>query len=48
MMKQLKCLLIATIFFLGFNQVNAQSKTAHVEVNEIMSKMPAILEAQKQ
>ena len=47
-MKQLKCLLIATIFFLGANQVIAQSKTAHVEVNEIMSKMPAILEAQKQ
>jgi outer membrane protein len=48
MMKQLKCLLIATIFFLGANQIFAQSKTAHVEVNEIMSKMPAILEAQKQ
>ena len=47
-MKQLKCLLIATIFFLGANQIFAQSKTAHVEVNEIMSKMPSILEAQKQ
>jgi outer membrane protein len=41
MMKQLKCLLIATIFFLGANQVSAQSKTAHVEVGEIMAKMPA-------
>ena len=48
MMKQLKCLLIATLFFLGANPIFAQSKTAHVEVNEIMSKMPAILEAQKQ
>jgi outer membrane protein len=48
MMKQLKCLLIATILFLSANQTFAQSKNAHVEVNEIMSKMPAILEAQKQ
>lgn len=48
MMKQLKCLLIAAIFFLGANQISAQSKTAHVEVSEIMAKMPAILEAQKQ
>ena len=48
MMKQLKCLLIATIFFLGANQVSAQSKTAHVDVSELMTKMPAILEAQKQ
>ncbi|MSP85483.1 MAG: OmpH family outer membrane protein [Flavobacteriaceae bacterium] len=47
-MKQLKCLLIATIFFLGANLVSAQSKSAHVEVGEIMAKMPAILEAQKQ
>jgi len=49
MMKQLKCLLIAAVLFLGGSQFsNAQSKTAHVEVNEIMTKMPAILEAQKQ
>ena len=49
MMKQFKCLLIATVFFLGASQfTNAQSKTAHVEVNELMTKMPAILEAQKQ
>jgi outer membrane protein len=49
MMKQFKCLLIAAVLFLGASQfANAQSKTAHVEVNEIMSKMPAILEAQKQ
>lgn len=48
MMKQLKCLLIATIFFLGANQASAQSKTAHVDVSELMTKMPAILEAQKQ
>ena len=28
--------------------MNAQAKTAHVDVNEIMSKMPAMLDAQKQ
>ena len=48
MMKQLKCLLRATIFFLGANHASAQSKTAHVDVSELMTKMPAILEAQKQ
>jgi outer membrane protein len=47
-MKQLKCLLIATIFFLGANQIFAQSKTAHVDVNEIRTKMPAFIEMQKQ
>ncbi len=48
-MKNLKTLLIAAILFLGANQLaNAQAKTAHVDVNEIMSKMPALLDAQKQ
>ena len=28
--------------------MNAQTKTAHVDVSEIMSKMPAMLDAQKQ
>ncbi len=49
MMKNLKTLLIATVLFLGANQVaNAQAKTAHVDVSEIMTKFPAMLEAQKQ
>ena len=49
MMKQVKILLIAAMAFLGANQsINAQSKTAHVDVNEIMMKMPAVVEAQKQ
>jgi outer membrane protein len=49
MMKQLKTLLIAAVLFVGASQVaNAQSKTAHVNVSEIMAKMPAMLEAQKQ
>ena len=48
-MKQIKTLLIAAIFILGANQtIQAQTKVAHVEVSEIMSKMPGMLEAQKQ
>lgn len=47
-MKHLKTLLLAAVLFFGANQVNAQSKIAHVNVEEIMTKMPAILEAQKQ
>ncbi len=48
-MKQIKTLLIAAVFILGANQtINAQAKVAHVDTNEIMSKMPAMLEAQKQ
>ena len=48
-MKQLKSLLLASALFLGtINIVNAQAKVAHVDVNEIMTKMPAMLDAQKQ
>lgn len=48
-MKQIKTLLIAAVFILGANQtIKAQAKVAHVDVSEIMSKMPAMLEAQKQ
>ena len=48
-MKNLKTLLIAALLFAGANQaMNAQAKTAHVDVSEIMSKMPAMLDAQKQ
>ena len=48
-MKQIKILLIAALFILGANQtINAQAKTAHVDVSEIMSTMPAMLAAQKQ
>jgi len=48
-MKQIKTLLIAAILMIGASQtINAQAKTAHVDVNEIMSKMPAMLDAQKQ
>ncbi len=47
-MKQIKTLLIAAIVLLGANQISAQTKTAHVDVNEVMAKMPAMLDAQKQ
>jgi outer membrane protein len=48
-MKQIKTLLIAAILILGANQtISAQTKTAHVDVNDIMAKMPAMLDAQKQ
>lgn len=48
-MKQVKSLLIAAVLFLGANQtINAQAKVAHVDVSEIMSKMPAMLDAQNQ
>lgn len=49
MMKQLKTLLIAAALFFGANQVaNAQAKIAHVDISEIMGKMPAMVDAQKQ
>lgn len=48
-MKQIKTLLIAALFVFGAKQtINAQAKTAHVDVNEIMAKMPAMLDAQNQ
>lgn len=48
-MKQFKSLLIAAILILGTSQtINAQAKVAHVDVTEIMTKMPAMLDAQKQ
>ena len=48
-MKQIKTLLIAALLFIGTSQtISAQAKTAHVDVSEIVSKMPAMLDAQKQ
>jgi len=49
MMKQIKTLAMAALLFVAGNQaMNAQAKTAHVDVSELMAKMPAMLEAQKQ
>ena len=48
-MKRLKSLLLATVLCLGTSYtISAQAKTAHVDVNEIISKMPAMIDAQKQ
>jgi outer membrane protein len=47
-MKQFRTLLIVAVMLVGSQAVIAQAKTAHVEVNEIITKMPAMLEAQKQ
>ena len=48
-MKQIKTLLIAAVLILAANNtMNAQAKVAHVDVSEIMSKMPAMLDAQNQ
>ena len=47
-MKQLKTLVIAVIAFLGTQTMIAQAKVAHVDVNELMTKMPAMLDAQNQ
>lgn len=48
MMKQFRTYLIAAVALLGFQTINAQAKTAHVDVREIMIKMPAVLDAQNQ
>jgi outer membrane protein len=48
-MKQLKTLFIATILFFSASQTTtAQTKIAHVDTNELITKMPAMIEAQKQ
>ncbi len=49
MMKQIKTLLIAAVLLIGASQtITAQAKMAHVDTGEIMAKMPAMLDAQKQ
>lgn len=48
-MKNFKTLLLTVALVIGGAiNANAQAKTAHVDVNEIMTKMPAIIEAKKQ
>ncbi|MFA9190874.1 OmpH family outer membrane protein [Flavobacterium sp. FZUC8N2.13] len=48
-MKQIKTLLVAALFAFGANQtISAQAKVAHVDVSELMAKMPAMLDAQSQ
>ena len=47
-MKQFRTYLIVAVALLGFQTINAQAKTAHVDVREIMIKMPAVFDAQNQ
>ena len=48
MMKRFKVLLIAAMVTMGVQYASAQAKVAHVDVMEIMQKMPARIEAEKQ
>jgi outer membrane protein len=48
MMKQFRTFLIAAVALFGFQTMSAQTKVAHVDTNEIMTKMPAVLDAQNQ
>lgn len=48
MMKMFKNAILAVVAVIGMQTANAQAKTAHVDVNEITTKMPSILEARKQ
>lgn len=45
-MKQFKTFLIAAIALVGFQTINAQAKTAHVNIQEVLTKMPAVIDAQ--
>lgn len=47
-MKQIKNLFIAAVLFFGATQVNAQTKTAHIDVNELLAKMPEMTSAKAQ
>ena len=46
-MKQIKTLVIALILFVG-TQINAQTKVAHIDVQELMTSMPEMKTAQTQ
>jgi outer membrane protein len=48
MMKQIKTLLIAAVMMLGAGTMNAQVKTAHIDVQELLSKMPEMTSAKAQ
>jgi len=48
MMKMFKNAILAVVAVIGMQTAQAQAKTAHVDVNEITTKMPSILEARKQ
>ena len=39
---------IAAVMFFGATQMNAQTKTAHIDVNELLAKMPEMTSAKAQ
>ena len=47
-MKQIKTLLIAAVMFFGASTMNAQTKTAHIDVQSLLSKMPEMTSAKAQ
>lgn len=47
-MKQIKTLFIATLTFFGAGIITAQTKTAHIDVNELLGKMPEMVTAKAQ
>lgn len=47
-MKTAKLFIIAFVTFIGTQFTNAQSKVAHVDVQDIVTNMPAMKDAQKQ
>jgi outer membrane protein len=47
-MKQIKTLLIAALFIFRASQTTSAQAKQLVDVSEIMAKMPAMLDAQKQ
>ncbi|WP_421639167.1 OmpH family outer membrane protein [Flavobacterium psychrophilum] len=48
MMKQIKTLLIAAVIFFGASTMNAQIKVAHIDVSELLAKMPEMTDAKAQ
>lgn len=48
MMKQIKTLLIATMMMLGASTMTAQSKVAHIDVQDLLAKMPEMTAAKAQ
>ena len=47
-MKQIKTLLIAAVMFFGASTMNAQTKVAHIDVQDLLSKMPEMTSAKAQ
>ncbi|AIG30843.1 membrane protein [Flavobacterium psychrophilum] len=47
-MKQIKTLLIAAVIFFGASTMNAQIKVAHIDVSELLAKMPEMTAAKAQ